>query len=198
MEVAAGAKAGALYPWTHVSPVAGVLVIAFVMLWPSLVELERYWRTIRDYEHGYLIALVTVVWLLRARKEIDAAAIPVHSVAVLPLAGAIVIWLIALRANSNAGQHLIIPLVPLLAVLAAAGARAARLALLPLCFLYFAIPLWDVLTPSLQAMTTRVSEHALAAFEHRQVGLRHSGSRGELGEREVMGFAESFHSHEYN
>jgi EpsI family protein len=163
MAIASSAKTRA-DRWTQVSPVAVVLAVAFVMLWPSLVELEHYWRTIRDYEHGYLVAILTAVWLFRARKEIDAAAVPVRPVAALPLAIAIVIWLIALRANSNAGQHLIIPLVPLLAVLAAAGPRAARLAALPLSYLYFAIPLWDVFTPSLQAMTTSVSEHVLGAF----------------------------------
>jgi len=163
MAIASSAKTRA-ERWTQVSPVAIVLAVAFAMLWPSLVELEHYWRTIRDYEHGYLVAILTAVWLFRARKEIDSAAVPVRPVAALPLALAIVIWLVSLRANSNAGQHLVIPLVPLLAVLAAAGPRAARLAALPLCYLYFAIPLWDVLTPSLQAMTTSVSEHVLGAF----------------------------------
>lgn len=164
MAVAGSAKTPAVYRWTQVSPVASVLVVACVMLWPSLVQLEHYWRTIRDYEHGYLVAILTIVWLLRARKELDAAATPVRPWAVLPLAIAIVVWLVALRANSNAGQHLIIPLVPLLAILAALGPRSARLAVLPLSYLYFAIPLWDVLTPSLQAMTTVVSEHVLGAF----------------------------------
>jgi EpsI family protein len=163
MAIASGAKMRA-GRWTQVSPVAVVLAVAFLMLWPSLVELEHYWRTIRDYEHGYLVALLTAVWLFRARKEIDAAAVPARPIAALPLAITIVIWLVALRANSNAGQHLIIPLVPLLAVLAAAGPRAARLAALPLTYLYFAIPLWDVFTPSLQAMTTSVAEHVLGAF----------------------------------
>ena len=163
MAIAGSAKTRA-GRWTQVSPVAVVLAVAFLMLWPSLVELEHYWRTIRDYQHGYLVTALAVVWLFRARKEIDAAAQPTHPIAALPLAIAIVIWLVALRANSNAGQHLIIPLVPLLAVLAAAGPRAARLAALPLTYLYFAIPLWDVFTPSLQAMTTSVSEHVLGAF----------------------------------
>jgi EpsI family protein len=160
-EVVTGMTAQAQARAFRLPVVAGLIVLSLAMLWPSLAGLERSWREVFAYQHGYIVAAISLVWLARLRWRLDAVAAPRGPVAIVPVVLAIAAWLVALRANSDIGQQLMIPLIPLVLVWAAAGDRAARLVALPLFYLYFAIPIWDYLVPALQSMTTVVAEHVL-------------------------------------
>src|SRR5678815_2446721 len=78
-----------------------LLALCTVALWPTVDALARVWREMFDYHHGVVIAIISIVWLWRIRREIDASsARPVR--AALPLVAiALACWAIAYRANSE-------------------------------------------------------------------------------------------------
>jgi exosortase A len=147
------------------SRVVWILMAAGVVgLWPTVAALTRIWRDMFDYHHGGMIAAISVIWLWRIRREIDASRVqPVR--AALPLVVlAMLGWTILYRANSELMQQLLLPLMLLLAVYAAAGPQVLRRVTPPLAYLYFAIPLWDQLVPLLQWLTTTVAESLLGVI----------------------------------
>lgn len=153
-----------LYPLSRVRTsvaVYGLLLLATAALWPSAVALERNWREITDYDHGYLIAVVVVVWLAKLRPQIDAAAVRPPRLTLPLLFMTCWAWLVALRGSSDLLLELLFPLVVWTTVWAAAGSRIALLTALPLSYLYFAIPVWDYLVPLLKRLATFAAEGAL-------------------------------------
>jgi EpsI family protein len=139
----------------------GLCMLGIASLWPTFSGLGRFWQTVYDYRHGYLIAAVSIVWLVLIRKQIDASAVRPRS-AVLPLlALAIAAWVVAYHGNSEMIQQLLAPAVILLAIFAALGREVATRVAVPVGYLYFAIPIWDHLVPLLQLLTTVVAESAL-------------------------------------
>lgn len=146
---------------------AGLLALvaaaaAASVLWPSLESLHEIWQQIHDYRHGYLIAAVAAGWFgLTVRGLWRAPARPSLAGSAL-LGAALLLWLIALNANSLMLHQLLVPVIVWAAVLAAAGWRAARRALLPVAFLYFAIPIWEHALPVLQRMSVLATETLLA------------------------------------
>ncbi|HKU14730.1 MAG TPA: exosortase [Steroidobacteraceae bacterium] len=141
--------------------VYGLCVLGVGALWSTFSGLSRFWQSVYDYRHGYLIAAVSLVWLLLLRKRIDASAVRPRAAALPLLAGAIGVWVIAYHGNSEIVQQLLAPVIILLAVYAALGREVARRVAAPLGYLYFSIPIWDQLVPLLQLVTTAVAESAL-------------------------------------
>jgi EpsI family protein len=140
---------------------ATILAVGTLGLWPTLAALARIWVQMLDYHHGFLVVAVTLGWLFTRRELINASPIRTEWKPLVPLAIAVLAWIIAFRANSELMQQLLVPVLLQLAVLASLGRRIARLTLAPLAYLYFAIPVWEHLLPLLQWLTTQVSESAL-------------------------------------
>lgn len=154
-------QSAALAPSRALWPLLAVCVVG---LWPTVVSLTRIWRDMFEYHHGMVIAAISIIWLWRIRRDIDACSVrPVR--AAWPLvAFALLLWTIAYRANSELMQQMLLPLIPLAAVYAAAGQQVCRRVAVPLAYLYFAIPVWDQLLPLLQSLTTVVSESVLGVM----------------------------------
>ena len=150
----------------HSAPAASTRVYVLCLLglaafWPAFDGLIRVWADTADYRHGYVIAAVSIGWLVLLRRRIDSANTQT-SLAVLPaLLLAIVVWLIAYSGNSQMLEQLIAPAAILIAVYAASGREVALLVGAPLVCLYFAVPVWDHLVPLLQWLTTVVAESVL-------------------------------------
>jgi EpsI family protein len=140
---------------------ATILAVGTLGLWPTLTALGRIWIQMLDYHHGFLVVGVTLGWLFMRRELIDASALRTQWHALVPLAVAVLAWIVAFRANSELMQQLLVPILLQLAVLASLGRRIARLTLAPLAYLYFAIPVWEHLLPLLQWLTTQVTEFVL-------------------------------------
>lgn len=139
--------------------------LAAVGLWPTWPPLLRVWLDSDDYHHGPLVALIALVWLVRAARRAESrpgAAQPgarwqPAALLVLTLAA----WLIAYKANVELGKQLVAPVIIWLAIATAAGWRAAAAIDAPLLYLYFAIPVWSLIVPLLQSMTVFVAEGVL-------------------------------------
>jgi EpsI family protein len=146
--------------------VAGVLAVVVLAtlaaLWPSLSSLWTYWGQIPTYQHAYLIAAISLAWLVVAAKPMrtDRAQPSLPGTTLLTIA--LLAWLVALRANIQIGHQLLFPVALWLAILASAGWPVARRVFAPVAFLYFSIPIWDYLVPGLQWMSVRATEGMLA------------------------------------
>lgn len=144
--------------------VFGPLALAAIALWPTMLSLVRIWGEMADYSHGYIAAVVVVVWLAQLRRKLELIVPRTSWIALSALAVALAAWLIAYRGNSELLQQLLLPLILFLAVMAAAGLRVATLVAVPLAYLYFAIPIWEYAVPFLQKLTAAAAERALAVL----------------------------------
>jgi len=135
--------------------VLAVLAGTVILYWRSVGSLIGQWP-LGNYRHGWLVAVLTVALLGRDRHRLSETPIrPQVSAAVL-LCVASIVWAIVLRANLQVGHQLLWPLIVFLAIAALLGREVARVCAFAVGFIYFAIPLWDVLIPALQAIATNV------------------------------------------
>jgi EpsI family protein len=151
-------QSAALTPSRAVWWLLGACVLG---LWPALASLARTWREMFDYHHGPVIAIIAIAWLWRMRREIDACSVrPIRAALPLVLV-ALLAWAIAYRANSELMQQALFPVIALLAVYAALGPQVYWRVAPPIAYLYFGIPVWELLLPYLQWLTTNVAESVL-------------------------------------
>jgi len=150
------------------SPIPFLAAAAVAATWSTWPPLARVLTGTVDYEHGPLVALISCVWLARASAGLSIlagdprprTATAFWAAAVL-LSFAMCAWMIAFKANVEFGKQMIAPVVIWLAVATGAGWRAAAAVAAPIFYIYFAIPVWELLVPILQAMTVAVSRAAL-------------------------------------
>jgi EpsI family protein len=140
---------------------AVTMAVAVVALWPTSASLSKYWSDIQTYEHGYLIAAVTVVWLIVVLRRAAPAEPRYSSIGLALLAATLILWLVAMTANVNILHQLLLPPAIWLTVCAVAGWRVARRFIAPIGFFYFAIPIWDYSLPILQQLCVAVTEGSL-------------------------------------
>jgi exosortase len=137
--------------------IAGLIAAAIVAYWPTSAALWHYWIDHPYFAaHGVLVAGL-VLWLLyRARSRI--AAVPVRGLpwALLPLVACGIASVVFWRAGIQSLQLMMLPALILLAVLAAFGPAVTRTVAVPVGFLYFAMPVWDLLTLPLQNLTVTI------------------------------------------
>lgn len=116
-------------------------------LWPHWMEKDA------TYTHGVLVAAMSLWLVWRARSPL-AAIEPVATLSVLPLTLVLsAAWLVAARANVFILHAVLWPLLAFSILWAGVGWRAASRLAFPLGFLYFAIPVWELLKPPLQAIS---------------------------------------------
>ena len=145
--------------------VLGVLLLLTVALfWPSITALAEIWSDPhrRTYQHGYVIAAL-VLWLIfRERHRIAAAdPRPAPVVLLLALAGGVA-WAVAWNAGLQIVHFLLWPAILWAAATAVLGLPAGRILLMPVAILYFAMPIWDALTPMLQSVTVLANKFMAA------------------------------------
>lgn len=154
--------AGAGSRWSVVALVALAVAATVATLWPAAGSIAGNWIEIHDYRHGFLIAPLAFAWLLAVAYRIPSPPIRVSPVGCVMLAGALFLWLVAMRANSDIAIETFFPAIIWLVIFAAAGWTIAREAIAPVAYLYFAIPVWEFLLPTLQWLSVGVTEAALA------------------------------------
>ena len=138
-----------------------MVAAAVAAIWPTWPPLVQVWRDTADYNHGPLVAVISVAWLVRSAFKISAGSREASWLPAALLAVALCAWLVTFKANVESGKQALAPLILWLAVASGGGWRAAGSVAPPLFFLYFAIPVWELLVPVLQAMTVAASQAAL-------------------------------------
>lgn len=143
-------------------PVLAAAAATVAALWPSAASLAGNWLAIHDYRHGFIIAPVALLWLAVAARRIPVREARASLTGSMLLAAALLAWLVAFRAHSDIAIEALLPPVIWLAILASCGWSVARAVIGPVAYLYFAVPVWEFLLPTLQWLSVHVTETALA------------------------------------
>jgi EpsI family protein len=120
--------------------------IVGIVFWPSSVILYQKWTDTSGltYTHGWLILLICVVLVIRARREITTAPQGrLSPLACAALALAVLAWLLCYRGSIEGLEVPLVPLIFWLAVTVTCGWPVGRVMLFPVGFFYFAVPSWD-------------------------------------------------------
>ena len=142
-------------PSLRVWLILALACLVTLIFWPSAAVYGAQWSDFVNitYTHGWLIVLVCLALLWRARAEVAATPAQLWPAALAALGVCTCLWLVCYRANN---QDLHITIFPLLLWLAIAGGFGRRMALLlafPAAFFLFAVPSWSQLSVPLQSLT---------------------------------------------
>jgi exosortase A len=143
--------------------VGSCLAAVLGVYWPTTAALSELWLDTdkTTFTHGFIVLAIAFWLILRdERLEVVGSGRPSLLGTLVYLVCSIG-WLVAYRASIETAHELALPVLAVSAVYALFGFRTARLAAFPICFLVFAIPIWDVLTPYLQTVSAAMVGHML-------------------------------------
>ena len=151
-----------LGPHVRLFWIAALACLVALVYWPSTHFLYGKWTDTagETYTHGWLILLICIGLVVRARHELVAAPARPSPLAAVGLILAVIVWLVAYRASMEALEVPVLPLIFWLAVTAAFGWAVGRRLLFPVAFLYFAVNIWY--GAPLQRLTVLAMRAALA------------------------------------
>lgn len=131
------------------------MVSAVVAFWPTVTALLELWGNPQrqTYQHGYLIAAISVWLVARDRHRIAACARAGNAALLLGAVGASLAWAVAVLGGIQTLHMVFWPIALWTALTFILGWRAGVMLALPVGYLYFAVPVWDVFTPFLQWAT---------------------------------------------
>lgn len=139
--------------------VLGALAMTALLYWPTSLEIADLWEDTvrRRYTHGWIVLAVAVwlVWRDRAQLASIELRPPVGGWALVAVGS--VGWLVGSNAGLLAMTTLGMPLLVLSAIWAAGGLALTRRVAFAVLFLYFAFPVWELISVPLQALTAFVS-----------------------------------------
>lgn len=135
------------------------------LFYPSAATLDARWDTNHEaYSHGYYILLATILLVIRQWRHFKLSDFSPYPPALLALICGCLAWLVAHIGNIRIGEQLMLPFIALCLVYLLAGKFIGQRLTFPILILYTVIPVWDVLNPPLQHITTMVSSSALNLF----------------------------------
>ncbi|MDQ2639200.1 MAG: exosortase [Pseudomonadota bacterium] len=136
-----------------------VVFATLAACWPTLFALHDQWTGWHDtaYTHGYLIAAVSAYLLWKQARVVTPERQAVSAGALAPLVVLGLIWLVAVRAGLALIQWITLPAILWLAIHAVFGRTMALRCLFAVSFLYFAMPVWNVVNPLFQTATVHVA-----------------------------------------
>ena len=141
------------------------LFLCGYLFYPSAATLDNRWSTNQEsYSHGYYLLIAAVLLALRQWRSIKLLPVTPYPLASLPLALCSLAWLAAHIGNIQVGEQLMLPAIALSLVFLLAGKAIGKLLVFPFLLIYTVIPVWDVLNPVLQYLTTQVSSSLLALY----------------------------------
>ncbi len=135
-----------------------VLIATYI---DTVLDLWDGWGRTGTFAHGYIIFPVSAWLIWRLRHRLVLVAPKAQPLALLPLAGCGLFWLVGHSANVHAPEeYALVAMVPCL-VWAVFGNEVTRRILYPLAFLFFAVPAGDFLMPTLMDHTADFTVAAL-------------------------------------
>ncbi|MEO6320644.1 MAG: exosortase A [Polaromonas sp.] len=144
-------------------------LVALTLLLASILFLYRdtgmamvtIWARSDTFTHGFLVPPIAL-WLIWRQRRAIAVQTPRPLLwAMLPVAGAALVWLLGDLVAINAVTQLAFVALLVLAVPAVLGWSVTRLILFPLGFLFFAVPIGEFLLPQLMEWTANFTVRAL-------------------------------------
>ena len=151
-----------------------VLVSALAAYHVSLQAMVHVWVTSATYAHGFLIAPIVVLLVHRLLPRLLSTPQALAPVALLPLLGAGLIWLVATLGSIDVLAQLSTVAIAVAACWFLAGSAWLRVAWFPAAFLFLAVPLGDGLTPIL---VDRTADFVVAAVRMTGVPVFREGTQ---------------------
>nr|WP_137678283.1 exosortase A [Parerythrobacter lutipelagi] len=153
---AAGATSLPLQWRSALTRFAMVCAAVLAVTWRDWWAMSDQWWNISTYNHILLVPPI-IGWLIYIRRdallEIDPAP---WWPGLLPLAGAMFLWLLGSVAGVNSASQLGAVATLMLAVPATLGPRVALACAFPLAYMLFLVPFGDELVPTLQMVTAAI------------------------------------------
>ena len=131
-------------PRSRLALIAGLACAVALVCWPSSTIFAEKWADTVElgYTHGWLILVICIALVWRARAELFAAPARSSRWAFAALAAAMLAWLVCYRASIETLELPLVPVIFLLAVTAAFGWQVGRVLLFPAAYFCFAVPVW--------------------------------------------------------
>ncbi len=149
-------------PWraAGLAVLVALLVVAGAY-WDTLTAIVSIWSRSGTFTHGFLIVPIVVFLVWRQRAELQVLTPKPAPLALLFLAGLVVLWSAARVLDVNAAQHFaVVLMIPATLWLLLGNAVMMRL-IFPMAYLLFAVPFGEFLVPGLQDITAIITVKAL-------------------------------------
>lgn len=133
--------------------VAAALVLVFVFYRDTVASMVAIWESSETYAHGWII-LPLALWLLWRERDCVLRIEPrFNPLGLVAMAGVVLLWVAADIIDAQVVQHLTLVLMVFATVLTLLGWQATRQMSFPLGFLLFAVPVGEILVPTLMEFT---------------------------------------------
>jgi exosortase A len=143
--------------------IAAFLIVMLGVYWPTTLALSELWLDTgkTTYTHGFIVLAISM-WLILRDERFEQLDPPQNNFgALLAYVACSLGWLVAYRAGIETAHELAFPVLAWLAICSFFGVRSARLAFFPIAFIFFAIPVWDVLNEHLQTISAAMVGYML-------------------------------------
>ncbi|MDB4806529.1 EpsI family protein [Pseudomonadales bacterium] len=163
---------------TNQNKILAVLLLLVITLlgsfWPTFVELHHRWSDLDgSYSYGYVVPLMAayMLWLRLPAAALASASISTVLTRLGSLAAAVIAlsatlaWAMSYLTFTGAIAQLMLPIIFLSLMILLLGIPTSRKLLLPIVFLFFAIPVWEVLIEPLRMVAVFVTEQLLLLWQ---------------------------------
>ena len=136
--------------------VALLLLAILLLYWDTGAAMVRIWIRSETFTHAFVVPPI-VAWLIWRKRGELVPLQPTPSLwALLPMAGAVVLWWVGDLVNAAAATQMALAVMLVASVPLVLGWRVASTLAFPLAFLFFAVPIGEFLTPLLMHWTADV------------------------------------------
>ena len=150
--------------WRQAAPAVLAALLAVLLLYRgSFAAMVEIWSRSDTFAHAFLVPPISLWLAWRLRAEVAALQPRPQPWALLPLAGAALVWLLGDLAGVNAVTQIAATAMLVLVIPAVLGWRVARVLAFPLGFLFFMVPVGEFLMPQLMAWTADFTVFAVSA-----------------------------------
>lgn len=151
-------------PWTQALALLAVFVLGTLLLYrDTAAAMVEIWSRSGTFAHCYLVPPISAWLIWRRRADIAARTPRPLPWLLLPIAAAGLLWLLGDLAAVNAVSQFMLVTMLVLLVPVFVGWPATRTVLFPLGFLFFAVPIGELMTPWLMKRTADFTVFALVA-----------------------------------
>ena len=137
------------------------LALSFAMLLAltadTTVSMVSLWLAATTYNHCFLVLPIALVLIWMKRSHLAALTPRQEMLALVPLLGFALLWLIGRAGQIQLFEHLALVGMAISVVIALLGRHIAKAIAFPLAFLFFMVPFGDVFVPGLQQFTANFS-----------------------------------------
>lgn len=135
---------------------AALLGAWLVLFWPTWRTVATLWSEDRQYEHGPLLACVSLLLMFRHPAQFISAPTP-NAARILPLLLASIVWWLAYAKHIVSAQQVATVLAGLAMFWAAGGKRGLAAAAVPVGWLVLGMEVWEQAAPLLQLLAVAVA-----------------------------------------